>query len=79
MDGTAPTSDPGSRRVGARVLPQVPEPPAGLHHGLVERRELERSGRAVRRDLARGLALEVGVALEPRDVVGDERVRLLPR
>ena len=34
------------RRVGARVLPEVPEPPARLHHGVVERRELGRGQQA---------------------------------
>ena len=38
MDGKP--ADPRPRRVGARVLSQVPEPPAGLHEGVVERREL---------------------------------------
>ena len=108
--------DPRPRRLGARVLPEVSEPAAGLHRGVVERRELGRGGEAIRRDcsglsavmpalrgnrpstgvrgryrssvtaarsasarrLLRRLALEVRVALEPRDVVGDERVRLLP-
>ena len=36
--------DPRARRLGARVLPEVPEPPAGLHRGVVERRELGRGG-----------------------------------
>jgi len=40
---------PRSRRLGARLLPQLPEPPARLHHRLVERRQLERRGRAIRR------------------------------
>ncbi len=36
--------DPGARlrRVGARLLPQVSEPPAGLCDGVVERGQLER-------------------------------------
>ena len=33
-------ADPRPRRLGARVLPEVPEPPARLHGGVVERREL---------------------------------------
>ncbi len=37
------------RRLGARLLPQVPEPPARLPRGLVERRQLGRRRRAVRR------------------------------
>ena len=36
------TADPRLRRVGARVLPEVPEPPPGLRHGVVERGELDR-------------------------------------
>src|SRR5688572_33086931 len=40
--------DPRARRLGARVLPQVPEPPSGLHRGVVERGELGRGGQALR-------------------------------
>ena len=40
------TADPGLRRVGARVLPEVPESPPGLRDGLVERGELDRRGAA---------------------------------
>ena len=32
----------GHRRLGARVLPEVPEPPSGLPRGVVERRQLGR-------------------------------------
>jgi Fe-Mn family superoxide dismutase len=32
----------GHRRLGARLLPQVPEPPPGLHRRLVERGQLGR-------------------------------------
>ena len=39
---------PRHRRVGARLLPEVPEPPARLSRGLVERRQLERRLRALR-------------------------------
>ena len=35
-------ADPRPRRLGARLLPEVPEPPARLHRGVVERRELGR-------------------------------------
>lgn len=31
---------PRPRRVGARLLPQVPEPQAGVHRRLLERRQL---------------------------------------
>src|SRR6267143_526439 len=48
-----PESDPGSRRVGARLLPQIPEPPARLHPGVVERRELVRNRETVRVGVAR--------------------------
>ena len=33
-------ADPRPRRLGARLLPEVPEPPARLHQGVVERGEL---------------------------------------
>ena len=36
------------RRLGARLLPQLPEPAARLPRGLVERRELGRGGGALR-------------------------------
>ena len=42
--------DPRPRRLGARVLPEVPEQAAGLHHGVVERRELGRGRRALSAD-----------------------------
>ena len=35
-------ADPRPRRVGTRLLPEVPEPPARLHRGVVERRQLGR-------------------------------------
>ena len=37
-----PDADPGHRRVGARLLPEVPEPPARLPGRDLERRRLER-------------------------------------
>ena len=37
------------RRLGARLLPQVPEPPPGVPRGDLERRRLERGRRPVRR------------------------------
>ena len=40
---------PRHRRLGARLLPQLPEPPPGLPGGLVERRQLGR-GRAPLRE-----------------------------
>ena len=33
-------ADPRPRRLGARLLPQLPEPPPRLHRGVLERREL---------------------------------------
>ena len=39
---------PRHRRLGARLLPQLPEPAPGLSRGLVERRRLGRGRRAVR-------------------------------
>ena len=41
-------ADPRHRRVGARLLPEVPEPPPRLHHRLVERGELGGGEPAVR-------------------------------
>ena len=38
----------GRRRVGARLLPEVPEPPPRLHRGVVERRQLEQGRGALR-------------------------------
>ena len=35
----------GRRRLGARLLPQVPEPPPRLHRRVVERRQLAEGGR----------------------------------
>ena len=43
------TAGPRPGRLGARVLPQVPEPPRGLHRRLVERGELGQGGIPVRR------------------------------
>ena len=40
MDGQDADSRPGC--LGARLLPEVPEPPARLHRRVVERRELGR-------------------------------------
>ena len=40
-------SDIGPRCVGTRLLFEVSEPPAGLHRGMVEHRELERSRKPV--------------------------------
>ena len=42
-------ADPGRRRLGARLLPEVPEPPARLHRRLVERRQLGCRGAELRR------------------------------
>ena len=41
VDG-GPDADPGDRRLGARVLPPVPEPPSRLPRRVVGRRELGR-------------------------------------
>ena len=41
-------ADPRHRRVGARLLPEVPEPPPRLHHRVVERGELGGGESAVR-------------------------------
>ena len=42
-------ADPRHRRVGARLLPELPEPPPRLPRGVVERRRLERRRGEVRR------------------------------
>ena len=42
-----PHPAPGPRRLGARLLPQVPEPPARLHRRLVEHGQLGRDRPAV--------------------------------
>ena len=39
---------PGPRRLGARLLPEVPEPPARVHRRLVERGRLGPGGEAAR-------------------------------
>ena len=39
-------ADPRPRRLGARLLPEVSEPPARLHRGVVERRQLGRGQQA---------------------------------
>ena len=44
-DGMTP--DPRARRLGARVLPQVPEQAPGLRRGVLERRQLGRSRAAI--------------------------------
>ena len=41
-------ADPRHRRLGARLLPQLPEPAPGLPGGVVECRQLGRGGEAVR-------------------------------
>ena len=41
-------ADPRLRRLGARLLPEVPEQAPGLHRRLVERRQLGEGGRALR-------------------------------
>ena len=46
---TGKSRRPRPRRVGARLLPEVPEPPAGLHRRVVERGELEGGREAIRR------------------------------
>ena len=38
-------ADSGARRLGARILPEIPKPPARLHHRVLERGELGRSGK----------------------------------
>ena len=47
MDGSG-TPHPGAGCVGTCLLPELPEPPSGLHRGMVERGELGRGGQAFR-------------------------------
>ena len=51
-DGKTPAAR--RRRLGARLLPEVPEPAPRLHRRVVERRQLAEGGRAVRERLVRG-------------------------
>src|SRR5690606_25586249 len=48
VDGR-PYARVGLGRLGARLLPELPKPPAGLHRRVVERGQLEKSGRLIRR------------------------------
>ena len=54
------------RRLGARVLPQVPEPPPRLPRGLVERRQLVGGRRALREGDRQGPRSVVEQAKTPR-------------
>ena len=54
---------PRDRRVGARLLPLLPEPPARLPRGLVERRQLGRRRRAARRGGLSNLSQRAGGAV----------------
>ena len=47
-----PDAAAGQRRLGARLLPEVPEPPPRLPQGVVERRRLGEGRRALRRGVA---------------------------
>ena len=49
---------PRARRLGARLLPQLPEQEAGLHRGLVERRQLGRGQQAATRPPSKQQFLE---------------------
>ncbi len=44
-----PLSDHGKRCLGARVLPQIPEPESRISQSMVERSELERSQQTLRK------------------------------
>ena len=63
----------GRRRVGARLLPEVPEQAPGLHRRVVERRELGEGWRGVLGGFVAGLWL----AAHPRFVAGVCRLRSL--
>jgi len=67
---------PRHRRLGARLLPPVPEPAARLSRRLVERRQLER-GRAALRGRGRDLSARPRPrGPESRSISGAERHRL---
>ena len=59
----------GRRRVGARLLPEVPEPAPRLHRRLVERRQLAQGRRALLGRLRSALA----AALQPASEAVDQR------
>jgi hypothetical protein len=42
-------ADPRPRRLGARLLPELPEPTPGLHRRFLQRHQLERGQQAPRR------------------------------
>src|SRR5690606_19779917 len=60
-------ADPGLRRVGARLLPQVSEPPSGLRDRVVERGELDRHRPALRPG---GEEVKAAAAAESMPAVG---------
>ena len=53
-------SDPRQRRVGARLLPEVPEPAAGISRGVVEHGQLGRDQQALRAGEEVGPVFESG-------------------
>ena len=61
----------GTRRVGTRLLPEVSEPPAGIHRGMVECDELGASrGKLRRRKEVRDLSEELQTAVEAPHFLG---------
>src|SRR5262249_44004003 len=76
-----PDAAAGRRRVGARVLPQVPEPPPRLPRRVLERRELEQGRRAVRLGVINirtpKLPSGRGVAMSPMTETRRRRARRL--
>lgn len=49
ISGASGFPNPGSGRVGTRLLSEIPKPPPGLHQRVLERGELGRSSSAFRR------------------------------
>src|SRR5262249_20716491 len=63
---------PRDRRLGARLLPQLPEPPSRLSRGVVERRQLGCGGRALR-----GCAVKLTAAGGGREEARSMKERML--
>ena len=59
-------ADPRQRRLGARLLPQVPEPPPRLSRGLVERGQLASGSRALREGDRQGPRRDLGICEQQR-------------
>ena len=72
---STPTAAPRHRRLGARLLPEVPEPSARLPRSLVERRQLGGGRRALRRGGQGAGEIEGGAPRGPLSNSSPARVR----